>query len=113
MIPPELHAGGGTIDSCADPMVIQGQDGERQDGQQVWYLYCTTDPLDDQDVGPDGEPEFHRIPMATSTDLVTWTYVGDAFPLDGGDTPSWIGPAAAFWAPDSCSPRRPTSTTCS
>ena len=36
----------------------------------------------------------------TSTDLVNWTYVGDAFPLDGGDIPAWIDPTAAFWAPD-------------
>ena len=42
--------GDGTVDSCADPMVIQGQDGETIDGEQVWYLYCTTDPLNDEDV---------------------------------------------------------------
>ena len=35
-----------------------------------------------------------------STDLVNWTYVGDAFPLDGGDLPDWIDPNAAFWAPE-------------
>ena len=33
--------GDGTVDSCADPMVIQGQDGETIDGEQVWYMYCT------------------------------------------------------------------------
>ena len=92
--------GDGTVDSCADPMVIQGQDGETIDGEQVWYMYCTTDPLNDEDVDGNGDPIFHRIPMNVSTDLVNWTYVGDAFPLDGGDIPDWIGPAAAFWAPD-------------
>ena len=92
--------GGGTIDSCADPMVIKGQAGEEQDGKQLWYLYCTTDPLNDADVDAAGNPVFHRIPMATSTDLVNWTYVGDAFPLDGGDLPAWIAADAAFWAPD-------------
>jgi arabinan endo-1,5-alpha-L-arabinosidase len=92
--------GGGTIDSCADPMVLQGQAGEVRDGQQLWYLYCTTDPLNDEDVDADGDPVFHRIPMATSTDLVNWTYEGDAFPLDGGDLPAWIDPTSAFWAPD-------------
>ena len=45
--------GDGTVDSCADPMVIQGQDGETIDGEQVWYLYCTTDPLNDEDVDGD------------------------------------------------------------
>ena len=92
--------GDGTVDSCADPTVIQGQDGERIDGKQVWYLYCTTDPLNDEDVDADGDPVFHRIPTMVSTDLVNWTYVGDAFPLDGGDLPAWIDPTAAFWAPD-------------
>ena len=92
--------GDGTVDSCADPTVIKGQDGETQDGKQVWYLYCTTDPLNDDDVDASGEPVFHRVPTMVSTDLVHWTYVGDAFPLDGGDLPAWIDPTAAFWAPD-------------
>ena len=92
--------GDGTVDSCADPTVIKGQDGETQGGKQVWYLYCTTDPLNDDDVDADGDPVFHRIPTMVSTDLVNWTYVGDAFPLDGGDLPAWIDPTAAFWAPD-------------
>jgi arabinan endo-1,5-alpha-L-arabinosidase len=99
--------GDGTVDSCADPTVLKGQDGETIDGKQVWYLYCTTDPLNDQDFRPDGpdegtavDPVFHRIPTMVSTDLVNWTYVGDAFPLDGGDLPAWIDPTAAFWAPE-------------
>ncbi|HZB67920.1 MAG TPA: family 43 glycosylhydrolase [Ornithinibacter sp.] len=92
--------GDGTVDSCADPMIIQGQDGETIDGEQVWYMYCTTDPLNDEDVDENGDPIFHRIPMNVSTDLVNWTYVGDAFPLDGGDLPDWIDPTAAFWAPE-------------
>lgn len=92
--------GDGTVDSCADPMIIQAQDGETIDGEQAWYMYCTTDPLNDEDVDAEGDPVFHRIPMNVSTDLVNWTYVGDAFPLDGGDLPEWIDPTAAFWAPD-------------
>ena len=63
-------------------------------------MYCTTDPLNDEDVDAEGDPVFHRIPMNVSTDLVNWTYVGDAFPLDGGDIPAWIDPTAAFWAPE-------------
>jgi arabinan endo-1,5-alpha-L-arabinosidase len=92
--------GDGTVDSCADPMIIQGQDGETIDGEQVWYLYCTTDPLNDEDVDANGDPIFHRIPMNVSTDLVNWTYVGDAFPLQNADLPDWIDPTAAFWAPE-------------
>ena len=92
--------GDGTVDSCADPTVIKGQDGETLNGEQVWYMYCTTDPLNDEDVDADGNPVFHRIPTMRSTDLVNWTYVGDAFPADGGDIPAWIAPNAAFWAPE-------------
>ncbi len=92
--------GGGTVDSCADPTVLKGQDGETRGGKQVWYMYCTTDPLNDQDVDANGDPIFHRIPTMVSTDLVNWTYVGDAFPLGGGSRPAWIDPKASFWAPE-------------
>ena len=54
--------GDGTVDSCADPTVIKGQAGETGDRQQVWYMYCTTDPLNDADVGANGDPVFHRVP---------------------------------------------------
>src|SRR3954447_451575 len=37
---------GGTVDSCADPTVLHGQWA----GDRHWYLYCTTDPLNDRDV---------------------------------------------------------------
>ena len=100
---PVIPPGGssaGTVDSCADPTVIQGQAGETIDGEQVWYLYCTTDPLNDEDLNAEGDPNFHRIPTMVSTDLVNWTYVGDAFPLDNADLPDWIAPNAAFWAPE-------------
>ena len=96
---PEIP-GDGTVDSCADPTVIKGQAGEMLDGKQVWYMYCTTDPLNDEDVDAAGKPVFHRIPTMRSTDLVNWTYVGDAFPPNGGDIPAWIDPTAAFWAPE-------------
>ena len=92
--------GDGTVDSCADPTVLKGQDGERRGGKQVWYLYCTTDPLNDKDVDANGDPVFHRIPTMVSTDLVNWTYVGDAFPAGTGSLPAWIDPSAAFWAPE-------------
>ncbi len=44
--------------------------------------------------------ETHRIPTMVSTDLVNWTYVGDACPAGGGALPTWIDPSAAFWAPE-------------
>ena len=74
-------------DTFADPAVIKAKDG-------YWYAYGTTDPL------REGEGTRHIIPTARSTDLVDWTYVGDAFTED--TLPSWADAAAgaALWAPD-------------
>lgn len=82
---------GRTVDNCADPVVLRGQGQDRG----TWYMYCTTDPLDDAETA-DGSPVFHPIPMLRSTDLVNWDYVGDALP----QKPSWAAPEAAMWAPD-------------
>ncbi len=84
--------GDGVVESCADPTVIRGQ----REGDTTWYMYCTSDPLNDEDLDADGDLIFHRIPTMTSQDLVSWTYVGDAFK----DLPTWAEPAAAVWAPD-------------
>ena len=74
-------------DTFADPAVIKAKDG-------YWYAYGTTDPL------REGEGTRHIIPTARSTDLVNWTYVGDAFTED--TLPDWADTAAgaALWAPD-------------
>ena len=72
-------------DTFADPMVTRGDDG-------VWYAYGTSDPL------REGERTIHRIPTARSTDLVHWTYVGDAF--GATQLPAYARPTAALWAPD-------------
>jgi arabinan endo-1,5-alpha-L-arabinosidase len=84
--------GGGTLDSCADPTVLHGQ----RPGDRYWYLYCTTDPLNDDDVDDQGDLRFHPIPMSRSRDLVHWTYVGDALP----QAPDWAADGAGIWAPD-------------
>ena len=56
----------GVGDTFADPAVVRGKDG-------WWYAVGTTDPL------REGEGERHLLPTARSRDLVTWSYVGDAF----------------------------------
>jgi arabinan endo-1,5-alpha-L-arabinosidase len=84
--------GDGVVESCADPIVIRGQ----QAGDTTWYMYCTTDPLNDEDLDATGNLVFHKVPMMTSEDLVHWTYVGDAFQT----LPDWADPSAALWAPD-------------
>jgi arabinan endo-1,5-alpha-L-arabinosidase len=74
-------------DTFADPAVIKAKDG-------YWYAYGTTDPL------REGEGTRHIIPTARSSDLVNWTYVGDAF--TESTLPDWADTErdAALWAPD-------------
>ncbi len=72
-------------DTFADPSVIRGKDG-------WWYAYGTSDPL------REGEGTAHRIPIARSRDLVSWTHVGDAF--SDSTLPSWATPDAGIWGPD-------------
>jgi arabinan endo-1,5-alpha-L-arabinosidase len=81
----------GMVESCADPSIIRGQTA----GDNDWYMYCTTDPLNDTDkTGNDFN--FHLIPMLRSADLVNWTYEGDAF----NTRPSWATGNAGLWAPE-------------
>ncbi|AKJ02497.1 arabinan endo-1,5-alpha-L-arabinosidase [Archangium gephyra] len=85
--------GGGSVETCADPAVIRGQ----KPGDTAWYMYCTSDPLNDQDKDPGtGHYRRHLLPMLRSTDLVSWTYVGDALTAP----PSWARPDSGLWAPE-------------
>ena len=84
--------GDGIVESCADPTVIHGQ----RAGDRNWYMYCTTDPLNDSETAGTGPVTFHPIPTLRSRDLVNWTYLNDAIP----DPPSWAAPGAGIWAPD-------------
>lgn len=82
---------GGRVESCADPTIIRG----RTTGDTNWYMYCTTDPLNDEDKTGDNF-NFRFIPMLQSSDLVNWTYMGDAF----AERPDWVGDTAGLWAPE-------------
>jgi arabinan endo-1,5-alpha-L-arabinosidase len=84
--------GDGTVDSCADPTVLRGQ----QPGDPYWYMYCTTDPLNDAGVTGSDEAVFHRVPMMRSRNLVDWRYLGDAISAP----PEWAADTASLWAPD-------------
>jgi arabinan endo-1,5-alpha-L-arabinosidase len=81
-----------TVESCADPSVIQASDP----ADPAWYLYCTTDPLSGTDRDGAGRLIFHLIPIFKSLDLVNWTYVGDAF----ATRPAWVAGDAGLWAPE-------------
>jgi arabinan endo-1,5-alpha-L-arabinosidase len=83
---------GGFLENCADPVVIRSQ---RPDDKH-WYLYCTTDPLNDQDRDEAGNLRYHRIPTLRSMDLVEWEYIGDAFTT----LPEYATSSAGLWAPE-------------
>lgn len=76
--------GGGQALNCADPFVARDDRGTAV----RWYAYCTSDVL------TAGGP-MHLLPFYASTDLVHWSYLGDA----AAATPSWVG-GGSMWAPD-------------
>ncbi|WNG35329.1 family 43 glycosylhydrolase [Archangium violaceum] len=84
--------GGGQVENCPDPTIIRGQ----QPGDEAWYMYCTMDPLNDNDRDSTGRYRKHLIPTLKSADLVDWTYVGDAFT----ERPEWAEPTSDVWAPE-------------
>jgi arabinan endo-1,5-alpha-L-arabinosidase len=79
----------GMVESCADPSIIYSET------DSYWYMYCTTDPLNDEDKTGDNY-NFHLIPTLRSTDLINWEYMGDAFLTQ----PEWLDPTAGMWAPE-------------
>jgi arabinan endo-1,5-alpha-L-arabinosidase len=83
---------GSYVENCPDPTIIRGQ----TPGDDYWYLYCSSDPLNNQDRTEAGALKFHLIPIHKSKDLITWTYVGDAF----ASQPDWSAVPHGFWAPD-------------
>ena len=68
--------------NAADPAVIHALDG-------YYYLYATSTQFG-------GVGVEHILPIWRSTDLVRWSYAGDAFTAP----PAWAGPATGLWAPD-------------
>jgi len=80
------------VENCPDPSIIQGQTSEDTN----WYLYCTSNPLHSGDKDASGKDNFHLITIHRSSDLVHWTYVGDAFT----EQPPWAAAPQGFWAPD-------------
>lgn len=77
--------------SCPDPAVMS----EVIKNVNVWYLYCTGDPLNSNDKDINGNLKNHYIAIWRSVDLIHWTFNGDAFPAD----PAWIGVETNLWAP--------------
>ncbi len=90
--PLQLQTSKGPAVSCPDPAIIR----QSLHGRDTWFLYCTGDPLNANDVNAQGQLNAHLITQFQSSDLVHWTYIGDAF----RQTPLWVGGATnQFWAP--------------
>jgi arabinan endo-1,5-alpha-L-arabinosidase len=91
--PLTLTAGSlGQVYNCPDPSVIKSQSG----GSDTWYVYCSGDTLNANDtVTAGGAYKLHLISIYSSTDLVNWKYVGDAFP----SIPAWAAPNQEFTTP--------------
>jgi arabinan endo-1,5-alpha-L-arabinosidase len=83
---------GRTVEGCADPAVTRGYGAYAK----YWYMYCTSDPLNDAATSGRGAPVFTRLPTMRSRDLVHWAFVNSALP----GKPSWAGSKAKLWAPD-------------
>lgn len=88
----EIPGEDAVVENCPDPTILSAHDH----GDPHWYAYCTTDPLHDDDRDEDGDLRFRLIPMLRSADLVSWTYVGDAF----DERADWVGDTAGLWAPE-------------
>ncbi|MEM6428117.1 MAG: family 43 glycosylhydrolase [Deinococcota bacterium] len=67
---------------AADPSIIRAADG-------TFYLYATQDNWDDG-------MRSRYLPIFTSDDLVTWTYLKDIFFVP----PNWKARGGFLWAPD-------------
>ena len=81
----------GVVDSFPDPAIIRAKNG-------VWYAYGTTNPI--LVSAGDSTPE-RILPVLSSPDLVTWTYVGDVFTFAGRP------PAGGRTAGPAVGPRHP------
>ncbi len=82
----------GPFESCPDPAIIHGQ----EPGDTFWYMYYTTNPLNEMDRTASGRLNGHYMPMLRSHDLIQWTYMGDVF----SERPSWLAGWSGLWAPD-------------
>lgn len=93
---PVRLANGELAQNCADPAVLR----DPRAPTPTWYLYCTSDPLSKNERPQDGEQgpwHFHMIAIYRSTNLVDWTYMGDAF----ADRPAGLAsPTSGLWAPE-------------
>ena len=72
--------GAGLVESCPDPSIIHDQ----ATGPVNWYVFCTGDPLNDNDRDSNGALRGRLMTIHRSSDLVNWTYLGEVFSTCSG-----------------------------
>jgi arabinan endo-1,5-alpha-L-arabinosidase len=82
----------GAVYNCPDPAIIKSTTG----GTDTWYAYCTGDAFNNNDSAtPGGALRAHLISIFSSTDLVNWSYVRDAFVT----LPTWAATGTELYEP--------------
>jgi len=82
----------GAVYNCPDPAIIKSQTS----GADTWYAYCTGDAFNNSDSATSGGPlRAHLISIFSSTDLVHWSYVRDAF----ATLPAWAASGTELYEP--------------
>jgi arabinan endo-1,5-alpha-L-arabinosidase len=66
----------GAVFNCPDPAIVKSQTS----GADTWYAYCTGDAFNNSDTATTGGAlRAHLISIFSSSDLIHWAYVRDAF----------------------------------
>ncbi len=82
----------GAVYNCPDPAIIKSQ----ASGADTWYAYCTGDAFNNSDtVTSGGALRAHLISVFSSSDLVHWSYVRDAF----ATLPVWAASGTELYEP--------------
>jgi arabinan endo-1,5-alpha-L-arabinosidase len=82
----------GAVLNCPDPAIIKSQTA----GVDTWYAYCTGDAFNNSDSATvNGPLRAHLISIFSSSDLIHWSYVRDAFAA----LPAWAATGTEFYEP--------------
>ncbi len=82
----------GAVYNCPDPAIIKSQTA----GADTWYAYCTGDAFNNGDAATvGGALRAHLISVFSSSDLVHWSYVRDAF----ATLPVWAASGTELYEP--------------
>ena len=81
----------GAVYNCPDPAIVKSQTS----GVDTWYAYCTGDAFNNSDSATAGTLRAHLISIFSSSDLVHWSYVRDAFAA----LPGWAATGTELYEP--------------